>query len=112
MKLTFIITLYSLIVIVKGAFWAAAVQPIILSLGAILAALDLEVLDAPSHEWKFFPSIKRKKEVYAASSKDDDKKEEDEEVYRDPRRHHPMPEWVDPEGFELTPEERKEEEEF
>ena len=30
---------------VKGAWWAAAVQPVILSLGAILGAVDLDVLD-------------------------------------------------------------------
>ena len=45
MKLTIILALLLLSVIVKGAFWAAAIQPVILSLGAILGALDLDVLD-------------------------------------------------------------------
>ena len=40
MKLTDIFALLTLIVIVKGAWWAAAVQPFILSLGAILGAID------------------------------------------------------------------------
>ena len=30
---------------VKGAFWAAAAQPLILSFGTILAALNTEILD-------------------------------------------------------------------
>ena len=46
MKVASIFVSFSLIVIVKGAFWAAAVQPVILSLGALLGALDLDVLDA------------------------------------------------------------------
>ena len=45
MKTTFIIALFSLIVMVKGAWWAAAVQPVILSLGAVLSAIDLDVLN-------------------------------------------------------------------
>ena len=45
MKLRNIIALLTLSVMVNGAFWAAAVQPVILSLGAILSAVDLDVLD-------------------------------------------------------------------
>ena len=46
MKLTDIIfVIFTLSVMVKGAFWAAAIQPLILSLGAILSAIDLDVLD-------------------------------------------------------------------
>ena len=45
MKLSIIFALYTLSVIVKGAWWAAAVQPVILSLGAILGALDQDVLN-------------------------------------------------------------------
>ena len=40
-----IVTLLTLIVMVKGAWWAAAVQPVVLSLGAILTAVDLDVLN-------------------------------------------------------------------
>ena len=45
MKLSSIFALFTLSVMVEGAFWAAAVQPIILSLGAVMSAIDLEVLD-------------------------------------------------------------------
>ena len=40
MELKVIFALYTLSVIVKGAWWAAAVRPIILSLGAIFTAID------------------------------------------------------------------------
>ena len=43
MKITYIIVLFSLTVIVKGAWWAAAVQPVILGLGAAFAAIDLDL---------------------------------------------------------------------
>ena len=45
MKLSVIIALFSLSAIVKGAWLAAAAQPVILTLGAILGALDLDILD-------------------------------------------------------------------
>ena len=45
MKLIFVFTLFSLSVLVNGAWWAAAIQPVILSLGAILTAIDSDVLD-------------------------------------------------------------------
>ena len=38
-----IIVVFTLIMAVKGTWWASAAQPIILSLGAILAAVDLDV---------------------------------------------------------------------
>ena len=52
MKLSRIFVVFALLVIVKGAWWAAAVQPVILSLGAVLAALDRDVLDVYSFELK------------------------------------------------------------
>ena len=57
MKIAVIFALVTLSVVVKGAFWAAAVQPVILSLGAVLAAIDLDVLDVQASElkkWKVF----------------------------------------------------------
>ena len=45
MKLIDILALFTLIVMVQGTFWASAVQPVILSLGAVLTAIDLDVLD-------------------------------------------------------------------
>ena len=45
MKLRGIITLFTLCVIVEGAWWAAAVQPVVLSFGTMMAVVDLDVLD-------------------------------------------------------------------
>ena len=44
MKLSSIIALYTLVVIVKGAWWATLAQPIILGFGAAFAALDLDLV--------------------------------------------------------------------
>ena len=48
MKLKAIFALFTLSVMVKGAWFASAVQPVILSLGAVLSAIDLDVLDLQS----------------------------------------------------------------
>ena len=45
MKFRDIFALFTLSVMVNGAFWTAAVQPVLLSLGAMLAAVDMDVLD-------------------------------------------------------------------
>ena len=45
MKFTVLFVIISLSVIVKGTFWAAAVQPFVLGLGAMLGTVDLDVLD-------------------------------------------------------------------
>ena len=47
MKLFYLFALFTLIVMVKGAWLAAVVQPVILSLGAILGTIDLDVLELP-----------------------------------------------------------------
>ena len=54
MKLSTIFALFTLSLVVKATWWAAAAQPVILSLGAVLAAIDLDVLnmDAQTIEWK------------------------------------------------------------
>ena len=58
MKLSDIVALLTLSVMVKGA-WLAAVQPVILSIGALLSAIDLDVLDEKI-EWKnFLPFINK-----------------------------------------------------
>ena len=49
MKLKDIFALFGLSVMVNGAWWAAAVQPVMLSIGAVFAALNLDlepILDA------------------------------------------------------------------
>ena len=53
-----IVALATLIVIVKGAWWATAVQPVVLSLGAILSAVDLDVLNVGLTEMMPFISKK------------------------------------------------------
>ena len=45
MQLNTLFALFTLIVIVKGAWWAAAVQPVLLGLGAVFSAIDSEVLN-------------------------------------------------------------------
>ena len=54
MKLSSIFALFTLSVIVKGAWWSAAVQPVILGFGAILTALNQDALDVDVQpiEWK------------------------------------------------------------
>ena len=52
MNLSDIFALLTLIVIVKSTWWAVAVQPVILSLGAVLSAIDHDILDVQSIEWK------------------------------------------------------------
>ena len=55
MKLTVIFVLFTLSVKVKGAWWAAAAQPVILGLGAILSAMDLDVLELQTWLSDFVP---------------------------------------------------------
>ena len=57
MKFRVIFALFILIVFVKGTWWAAAVHPVILSLGAILATVDL---DFEPMEWKNWLSFANK----------------------------------------------------
>ena len=45
MKFTSILALFALSEIVNGAFWVAAIQPVLLGLGAVLTALNEDVLD-------------------------------------------------------------------
>ena len=54
MKLKGIFALLALSVVVKGTWWAAAVQPVILSLGAVFTALNHDVLDINPIEWQSF----------------------------------------------------------
>ena len=52
MKLNYILALLSLSAIAKGTWLVAAVQPFIVSLAAVWAAIDLDVLDVQPIEWK------------------------------------------------------------
>ena len=53
MKLVIIYALLTLIVMVKGAWWATAAQPVMLGLGAVLGALNLDISEIPI-EWNTF----------------------------------------------------------
>ena len=64
MKLKVVFALLSLIIIVKSAFWAAAVQPFILSLGAIFATIDHHLLDLETFKWSnYLPRLAGKNET-------------------------------------------------
>ena len=52
MKILVIFVLFTLSVLVNGSLWTVAVQPIILSLGAMMAAVDQDVLDVHFFDWK------------------------------------------------------------
>ena len=52
MKLKDIFALFTLCVIVKGAWFSAAVQPVILGFGAVLSAINSDVLDVQLFEGK------------------------------------------------------------
>ena len=57
MKLREIFVLFTLSAIVKGIWLAAVAQPVILGLGALLAALDLDVLDLQTIKWNNWFSL-------------------------------------------------------
>ena len=50
--LTYVFTLLTLGEIVKGNLVAAVARPVILSIGTIFAAMNQDVLDTQSFEWK------------------------------------------------------------
>ena len=52
MKLRSIFVVFTLLVVVKGAWMAAIVSPVMVGLGAVFSAIDQEVLNVQSFEWK------------------------------------------------------------
>ena len=68
MKLKVILALFTLSVVVKGTWWAAAAQPVILSLGAMLAAVDL---DLEPIEWRNLLIFKNKEDERPKKKLDD-----------------------------------------
>ena len=67
MKVFSIFALLTLIVMVRGAWWTAAVQPVILSLGAILGTIDLDVLNIEpieGYSWMSFANNNTKHTIY------------------------------------------------
>ena len=78
MKLTGTIAFFSLGVMVKSTWWAAALQPVILSLVSVFAVTDQDVLDIHLIDWgKWLPFINTtKKTTPAAEEEPVPKKEE------------------------------------
>ena len=63
MKVFSILVLLTLIVMAKGAWWTAVAHPVILSLGAILGTIDLDVLNVEpigGYSWMSFANNQRK----------------------------------------------------
>ena len=55
MYIIIIFAIFTLIVTVQGAWWAAAAQPVILGLGAVLGTLNLDISDVkPITEWDYY----------------------------------------------------------
>ena len=57
MKLKSIIVVFTVLILiemVKGVWWAAAAQPVILSLGAVLGVLNLDLVEVEPTKWELF----------------------------------------------------------
>ena len=76
MKLRDILALFTLIIMVRGAWFAATVQPIILSLGAVLSAVDLDVLDVQLNGIKSWLPFINKQDSTSSTTGTDGKEEE------------------------------------
>ena len=74
MKLSDIFALLALSVIVKGAWWIPAVQPVILSIGAILTAFDLDVLEVKPVEWRNWQIFKSDKKETPTDTKEEEER--------------------------------------
>ena len=69
MKLSIIFAQFTLIVIVKGAWWAAAVHPVVLGFGAVMSAINLDVLNLQSIELKnLLPFVNKQEESKAPAT--------------------------------------------
>ena len=76
MKTICIFVIFSLSVIVEGAWWAAAVQPIVLSLGAAFTAMNLDVQPFLNVDLKSMIFKKDKEEPSKANDKEEETEEE------------------------------------
>ena len=86
MKLLSIFALFSLSVMVKGAWWATAAKPVILGLGALLGTIDLDVLDTQPIELRnFVPFINKqdKKDQKQEEKEKQEQKQKEEQAKRD-----------------------------
>ena len=57
-----IFAVFALSAVVKGAWWVAAAQPIILSFGAAFAAMNLDLQPLLDIDWKTLSIFKNEKE--------------------------------------------------
>ena len=71
MKLTATFVFFALIVMVKGTWQILALQPVILSLGALLGAIDHGLLDGQLFEWKNLFKFSSKQKAEALVSKNE-----------------------------------------
>ena len=85
MKLRDIFALFSLSVIVKGTWLAAAIQPFILSLGAIYTAIDQDVLSMDFLKNQV-PFITKATGAERLNNKDNLNEKEAEELKKDKSR--------------------------
>ena len=69
-----IFAVFALSTVVKGAWWVAAAQPIILSFGALFTAMNLDVQPLLDIDWKKLSIFKNEKE----EAKEDSKEEAEE----------------------------------
>ena len=77
MKSKVFFSILNLIVIVKAALLATAVQPVILTLGAVMAALDLDVLDVQPIAWRNWKIFKSEKKESQQEETEETKEEEE-----------------------------------
>ena len=76
MKTKGIFALFTLIIIVKGAWWAAAFQPVILSLGAVLSAINLDLEPFEWRNWLKFSSEEDKEKFSGDEDYDEEMKKQ------------------------------------
>ena len=82
MKTSCIFVIFTLTVIVKGAWWAAAVRPIVLSLGAAFTALNLD--DQPFLDFDLKGLLISKNE---SDKKESDEKEPEKKYWDGGKQH-------------------------
>ena len=68
MKTICIFAVFTLSLVVNGAWWVAAAQPIILTFGAAFAALNLDVQSLIDVDWKSLIVFKIDKEEQAQTA--------------------------------------------
>ena len=88
MKTSCIFVVFTLGMFVEGAFWAAAVQPIILSFGAAFAALSIDAQPFLDVDWKNLLIFKNDKdETTTTTSTKEQSAESDKEKEKIDKLH-------------------------